>query len=97
MGAGAIYLDGIIRGEFETAILDISSGKPNNQIAGLTLREQGKVVVNPDRELIDDLDALPFPAWDLLNMKDYESHLYRSPSFLMITSRGCPYRCSFCL
>ena len=82
-------------GELLQAVLD---RKPLADIRGLTWKdEQGRVQINPDRPEIDDLDALPIPAYDLLDLnKFYESVFVRFPAATMITSRGCPFFCIFC-
>ena len=94
------FIDGIIRKEFEYTIRDIALGKDFHQIAGLTLRDRNdprRIYVNQDRPFIEGLDQLPFPAWHQFNLKNYQSHLYKSPSIMMITSRGCPFHCTYCL
>jgi anaerobic magnesium-protoporphyrin IX monomethyl ester cyclase len=57
------------------------------EIAGLAFWEGEQLIVTPQRQLIADLDTLPLPARELL---DIQPHTY------MFTSRGCPYRCRFC-
>jgi len=92
------YIDGIIRGEFEYTIKDISVGMNLEDVLGLSyIDKSGNVKVNPERQLIENLDELPFPSWHQFDMKAYESHLYRSPSAMIITSRGCPFQCTYCL
>ena len=62
----------------------------------------GKEQHNPDHPVIADLDTLPFPAYHLFKMERYTNlqpatdHIDGSKSFSVLTSRGCPYRCTFC-
>lgn len=91
------WLNGVIRGEFELTVKDISSGLQYSDIPGLTYLNGSEVKVNPDRKTIDDLDQFPFPAWHQFNLKKYETHLYTSPSALIIATRGCPFQCTYCL
>ena len=95
-------IDYLVIGEGEGALLNLADGKPLNEIGNLIYRdEQGKIVVNPRRDRILDLDELPFPAYEKLAGFP---HAYHLPLFAyekrygatMITSRGCPYTCSFC-
>jgi radical SAM superfamily enzyme YgiQ (UPF0313 family) len=62
---------------------------------------RGAAAYAPAREPIEDLDALPFPAWDLVDpgiywRSDPLSGMARRPYMLLLTSRGCPYRCIYC-
>lgn len=70
------------------------------RINGLAFRRDGKVVVTPPRERIKDLDSLPHPARHLLPaLSDYRPTpaSYRElPLAVMMTSRGCPFHCTFC-
>jgi anaerobic magnesium-protoporphyrin IX monomethyl ester cyclase len=95
-------IDYLVIGEGEGALLNLADGKPLKEIGNLIYRdEQGKIVVNPRRDRILDLDELPFPAYEKLAGFP---HAYHLPLFAyekrygatMITSRGCPYTCSFC-
>ncbi|MCX9073376.1 MAG: cobalamin-dependent protein [Candidatus Methanoperedens sp.] len=89
-------VDFVIRGEGELVLLELArcvleeKGDPSN-IRGLSMRKpDGKVVHNPRRPFLHDLDTLPFPAWHLLPL-----HLYSAPG-LIITGRGCEGSCIFC-
>jgi radical SAM superfamily enzyme YgiQ (UPF0313 family) len=91
--------DFIVMGEGEAAFAELAdaveSGRRNfENIQGLAFRGPGgKTVVTPPRPLLPDLDALPFP--DRESLHRLES--YRPDDLSMImTSRGCPFRCTFC-
>ena len=66
-------------------------------IDGLVWRRSGEVVVNPDRPLICDLDDLPLPRHDLLPLQLYRAPLVGGPYAFVVTSRGCPAGCRFCI
>ncbi|MFA6593810.1 MAG: radical SAM protein [Candidatus Buchananbacteria bacterium] len=92
--------DFIIRGEPELAVEKLIAALSAKQsaagVAGLSYRQDGKVINNPGERILD-LDALPLPAYDLLPMDKYSSNDYERPFSIMMTSRGCPYNCVFCL
>ncbi|MEI6632727.1 MAG: radical SAM protein [Chlamydiota bacterium] len=73
-------------------------GRGPADIAGLAWKDRGVPRINPQRPLIEDLDALPFPAWDLLPMESYDSplHVVGGRRLPIIGSRGCPYGCTYC-
>ena len=92
--------DYCILGEGEETLLELlnrlSAGKDADQIAGLASRNTLHPSRRPD---ITDLDKLPFPAWDLVDVEKYRSiwikrHGYFSMN--MVTTRGCPYHCNWC-
>jgi len=65
---------------------------------GVVFREGSRIVKTPRRPYIKDLDTIPFPAWRLLSdISRYEYKFYKYlPKAPIITSRGCPYQCTFC-
>ena len=66
---------------------------------GYAFLENNKVIINPKTTFIDNLDLIPWPAWDLLNGEKYFSRVESDASYsyypLAIT-RGCPYKCIYC-
>jgi anaerobic magnesium-protoporphyrin IX monomethyl ester cyclase len=103
LAAGADY---VMLGEVEETLRALAPqmlrGRVNAAgIAGLAFREAdtGRVRINPRRGPIQNLDRLPFPAWDLVNMDAYRTawrHAHGYFSLNMVSSRGCPYRCNWC-
>lgn len=93
-------LDSVVRGEPEVTVAELAGalagGTPLEQVSGLSFVEDGVVRHNPRRPFIADLDALPTPARDLLGAEDYFLPLPRRPYALVVPSRGCPNRCTFC-
>ena len=85
------YVDFIIRGECEEVILDISNlfKERNNEVRlKQTISTLKNINHNPSRERLD-LNKLPLPDYDLVDINKYSD-------IIVMTSRGCPYRCSFC-
>lgn len=66
-------------------------------IKGLVWRRGDRIVVNPDRPFIRDLDQLPLPRHDLLPLQKYRAPLVHGPYAFVVTSRGCPGQCTFCI
>lgn len=91
-------------GEYSTVELieTLNSGGDLSKLDGLVYRDHGKVRLLPKTKFIENLDELPFPARHLLNMEVYSntssphSGIKRRPFTPIITSRGCPARCTFC-
>jgi len=94
-------LDIVVRGEGEQTILEIvkaiSNSRPSafNEILGITFRRNKKIFRNPDKPFIQNLDELPFPAFERLELNKYR--LFNKTYLPIITSRGCPFNCTFCL
>ena len=66
-------------------------------IKGLGWRRQGEIVINPDRPFISCLDDLPIPLHHLLPFDCYRAPLVKGPYTFIVTSRGCPAGCKFCI
>jgi radical SAM superfamily enzyme YgiQ (UPF0313 family) len=92
--------DMVVRGEGENAVRVLAGGTPLGEIPNLTWRNSdGKVIVNQQSSDYVDMDKLPFPSYEKLPMDKYRSAFgaaRKSPSIGMITSRGCPGKCTFC-
>lgn len=93
-------IDFIVRREFDYPTVDFAQGKPLEDILGISYRRNGSVVHNPDRQPVDDLDALP-DVTDIYH-RDLEVRRYNVPFLLypfvaLYTTRGCPAQCTFCL
>jgi len=105
---GEFPVDAVVFDEGEMTMLELANfylennDHPDNvmEIRGLRLRDaNGNVISTGHRELIQNLDSIPFPARDLVDMEDYrkawrKAHGYWS--LTIINSRGCPYHCSWC-
>ncbi len=94
------YLDAVCRGEGEYTMLELveklENGKPLDDVKGLSFRKGRKIIHNLPREPIRNLDELPFPARDLLPMKQKYRTLWGHPAGHIFSSRGCPNTCTFC-
>jgi radical SAM superfamily enzyme YgiQ (UPF0313 family) len=92
-------IDIVIRHEFDAKIAHVVSSLKNLRTAkGITFRDGSDILDNGDGEFTADLDKIPFPDRDTVPWHWYlEAWYSRRPFMNMMTSRGCPYQCSFCL
>lgn len=90
-------VDLVVIGEGEYSFRKLVLDEPYDEISGLAYRYGKKIVVNPSEPLEKDLDKFPFPSRHLLKMEKYHPFLYlRRPVHSLISSRGCPYSCTYC-
>lgn len=92
-------VDIVVRGEGEFTFLEVikalENGKSIRRILGTSfIADDGSIIHNPNRELLTDLDTLPFPAKHLVLDVKGASHI---PYHRIMTSRGCPFECTFCV
>ncbi len=97
-------VDFVMRGEYEFISLELAealqSGKGLDSIAGLNYRDShGNVHINPDRQLLKDIDSIPWPSRHQLPMMKYfdDAGGITQPCAQMWASRGCPHMCIFCV
>jgi len=75
----------------------IQNKKDLTKIKGIVFKKDKQIIKTPPRELIQDLDTLPLPAWSLVNLKKYKDIMSEKKNFSVImSSRGCPYNCIWC-
>lgn len=95
--------DYILLGEAEQTLSEliatIEQKKDLMQVAGIAYRHQDATIRTAKRALLKDLDSLPFPAWDLINMEPYRKSWLKKKGYFsinMATTRGCPFKCNWC-
>lgn len=90
-------VDAVIIGEGEDALYEYAmEGKPQ-KVRGVYYRDGRKIIFTGERPFREDLDSLPFPALDQVNLNKYIFPISQaSPISQIITSRGCPYNCIYC-
>jgi anaerobic magnesium-protoporphyrin IX monomethyl ester cyclase len=95
--------DYIIQGEGELTLLElinaIEKDSPVESINGIVYHNGNAVQVNPKRAVLQNLDELPLPAWDLVDMNAYKVIWAGSGQQFTLniaTTRGCPYKCNWC-
>ncbi|MBT4538861.1 radical SAM protein [Candidatus Woesearchaeota archaeon] len=95
-------IDLAVIGEGEYTALEIAQGKEFEQIDGVLHRKDEKIVATKPRKRIENLDEIPFPARHLFPFEKYRPGAFfntgvkNTEAISMLTSRGCPARCTFC-
>ncbi len=97
--------DVVVIGEGEITMAEtveaVESNRSLSMVKGIAYREGGNVCVNEHRDLIEDIDSISYPAWDLFPIDHYA--LLREPNiknnercFPVVSGRGCNFSCNFC-
>jgi anaerobic magnesium-protoporphyrin IX monomethyl ester cyclase len=81
----------------ETPPQDQAQGTDLSRIKGLVWRDRGEIRRNVDRGFIPNLDDLPLPRYELLPLNRYRMPLMKGPFCFVLTSRGCPAGCKYCI
>lgn len=92
-------IDVAVFGEGEETMVEISKGIELECIRGIVYRKSKQLVRNEPRKLIENLDDIPAPAWDVLKIRLYPVggvFNIRKPVFPIVSSRGCPGHCLYC-
>jgi radical SAM superfamily enzyme YgiQ (UPF0313 family) len=96
--------DFILIGEAEMTLFELINSINKNEkefinIQGLAFKKQNAAIKTPRRNVIKGLDSLPFPAWDLIDIKPYRKMWLKHKGYFsmnMGTTRGCPFKCNWC-
>ncbi|HEX4849370.1 MAG TPA: radical SAM protein [Puia sp.] len=96
--------DFVITGEAELSLLELVTELFNgnglfHSIKGLVYKKGNEIIKNGKRDVLKDLDSLPFPAWDLIDIEPYRSSWLAHAGYFslnMATTRGCPFKCNWC-
>jgi radical SAM superfamily enzyme YgiQ (UPF0313 family) len=101
-----VGIDVVVVGEGEETLKEIcariDAKKSLEGVKGCVCKENGRIIDNGPRQLIKDIDSLPFPAFHLFDLEKYgnaqpiKDYKKDARSFYIFTSRGCPYGCLFC-
>ena len=96
--------DFILLGEAEITLLELVNKMEKGEsdfinVQGLAFRNQGAVIKTTRRNVLKELDTLPVPAWDIIDMNPYRQTWLKHAGYFsmnMTTTRGCPFKCNWC-
>lgn len=87
-------------GEYDHTLRELAEtleGKGDlSRVNGIAYKDKGQIRVNPRRELIKNLDEIPWPLREQLPNERYSDTLMTSPLTFIVSARGCPYQCTYC-
>lgn len=89
------YVDAVIRGEGEFTFKELVNDGPSESILGLSFKDNGNVIYNSDRGVIEDLDVIPHPLREI-RPRRFGNKTNDYALDTIFTSRGCRIKCSFC-
>ncbi|MDP9036393.1 MAG: B12-binding domain-containing radical SAM protein [Myxococcota bacterium] len=98
LGEGEVTLSELL-GRIEGCRSVDAAREAATAVAGIALHHRGFMRRTPARKLLQDLDVLPLPAWDLVDIERYRAFWLRRHGYFslnVVTTRGCPYRCNWC-
>lgn len=94
-------LDFVVRGEPEYTVRDLALAiRDKNDVSnvkGISYLRKGQIIHTSNRIFIENLDKLPYPAWDLINRSKYLIPFTKREFLSICPGRGCPYGCTFCV
>lgn len=100
LAAGADY---ILLGEAEQTLVDLlthmEENKDVSEVPGIAFRRSEGLAQTPRRSILKDLDSLPLPAWDLIDLEPYRQSWIKHAGYFSMnigTTRGCPFKCNWC-
>jgi len=95
--------DYIVIGEGEISLREllvrIESGSDPVNMEGIQFRQNNQTTPLKKRDVLHDLDSLPFPAWDLVDVAEYKKRWLQASGYFSLnisTTRGCPFKCNWC-
>ncbi|MDI9363910.1 MAG: radical SAM protein [Flavobacterium sp.] len=92
--------DVVMNGEAELTLLELlQEDTPIEQCLGISYLVNEQLVTNPKRQVLTNLELLPMPAWDLINIYSYRTIWMQHHGYFSLniaTTRGCPFKCNWC-
>ena len=96
-------VDYVVKGEGEITLKELISSLENKAdaslVSGIVYKKDGEAVATPPRPVLRDLDELPLPAWDLIDIDSYRKIWQKHHGYFSLnlaTTRGCPFKCNWC-